>query len=122
MPYIAEKDRVKQVTDVIECESESLQMYSEYQLNKVLDALIDHIRAEGGKKGTCNYIVSRLVAGGMMPEEGWGYDSISNARACLLDAGLELGRRLMDGYEDSCIERNGDIPEYENPKFKNSNK
>lgn len=107
MPYIPEEDRIKLIENLCQLD-----------LDTVLDGIINHVQNQTKKKGLCNYMVSRIVAGGMAPSEGWGYDTISNARSCLLDAGLELGRRLMDGYEDSCIERNGDVKEYANAKFK----
>lgn len=114
MPYIKKADREEQV--VMQNNANGLRKYS---VDTVVQQLIKHIKTQPNKKGLCNYIVTRIVAGGMEPVEGWGYDSISNARACLQDASDELLRRLMNGYEDSCIERNGDVPEYKEPNFKN---
>lgn len=117
MPYIKQEDREKIVDHVREVYTESFPP-ARMELDRVLDYLISHIQKQDNKKGLCNYIVSRLVVGGMEPDEGWGYDTISNAHAALHDAACELQRRLMNGYEDSCIKRNGDVKEYAEARFK----
>ena len=63
--------------------------------------------------GELNYVITRLVAKCMKPDDGWSYSSLSAARAIFRDAHDEFTRRLMDPYEDAACRRNGDIPEYE---------
>jgi len=126
MPYIKQADRDKVVGGLSWSTSSGYE--KEYSLDEVIEELIQHVQTTGWeidideaidrRKGLLNYICTRLVAGGMEPGECWGYDSISNAHACLQDAADELNRRLMGKYEDMCIEKNGDVKEYENARFK----
>jgi len=64
------------------------------------------------RPGIVNYIVTRIVATTLRPDEGWSYHSASRALAVLRDAEAEMRRRLMDIVENSAIRRNGDILEY----------
>jgi hypothetical protein len=57
---------------------------------------------EETRKGACNYVVSRIVAG-VFPR------GISN----IVGAFAEAERRLMAPREDMAILKNGDLPEYE---------
>jgi hypothetical protein len=61
---------------------------------------------EETRKGACNYVVSRIVAG-VFPR------GISNIVGALKDAAAEAERRLMAPREDMAILKNGDLPEYE---------
>lgn len=119
MPYIKKEDRSKDV----ECLTTGNDTYERcYDLDEVIDALIHHIQIEGveyhgydyidRRKGLCNYIISRIVAGGMKPSE-WSYTSLSEARAVFTDAGEEFTRRMIAPYEDKAREKNGDVSEYE---------
>ena len=105
MPYISDEDRKR----ILECEASP-------HLGGVdiIEALIDTLRTipSGKTKGACNYVISRLVAGAMKPDDGWSYTSLSNAAGVFDDAGNEFRRRLLDPYEDKAIEKNGDLPEY----------
>lgn len=114
MPYIPKEHREREV-DLLR---RFINPDKKPELDEVIDALIEHVKRHPNKKGHCNYIISRIVSGGMEPNEGWGYDTISNAHAAFVDAGDEFNRRFMGRYEDGCIERNGDVPEYEYPHFK----
>jgi len=64
-------------------------------------------------EGVCNYIVSRVVAGVMKPKTGWRYKWLNRAYGTFMAAGAEFYRRLIAPYEDECIKKNGDIPEYD---------
>ena len=94
MPYTSQKDR--------------------NNVDAEIDELLEQIKItpSGKTKGCCNYVISRLVAAAMKPEEGWNYAALSSARGIFTDAGEEFARRLMAPYEDEAINKNGDIPEY----------
>ncbi len=64
------------------------------------------------RPGPTNYVITRVVARALKPDDGWSYHSISRAIAVLNDAATEMRRRLMDVREDDAIKENGDIPEY----------
>ncbi len=96
MPYIKEHDRTT--------------------LNFAIDEIVTQLgwlQPDVLKRpGPTNYVVTRIVARTLKPEEGWSYHSISRALGVLRDAAAEMQRRLMDTREDAAIENNGDIPEY----------
>lgn len=94
MPYIKPQDR--------ECCDKLIEQCQDLLKNYGIDK----------RKGIANYIISRIIAGGMIPDEGWSYTSLSNAISVFKDAEYEMRRRLLDRYEDVCIDRNGDILEY----------
>ena len=73
-----------------------------------LSNLLDNERA-----GAVNYCITRIVAGAMKPEKGWNYESLLKAHGTFGAAAEEFYRRLIAPYEDVKIEKNGDIPEYE---------
>jgi hypothetical protein len=75
-------------------------------------AIVDALVSSECSPGDVNYVVSRIVAGAMKPEDGWTYHSLSHAVSVLRDAATEMERRLMGPYEKKAISRNGDIPEY----------
>ncbi len=97
MPYIKQEDRKN--------------------LDHYIDMAVNALRKESpaiiGRAGLVNYVISRIVANSMKPVDGWSYTSLSFAVGILEDAAHEMRRRLMNPYEDECIERNGDIKEYE---------
>lgn len=68
----------------------------------------------GAVKGDLNYVVTRLALIAMKPGSGWTYQSLSEAVAGLQDAADEIKRRMLGPYEDNCVVRNGDIPEFSN--------
>ena len=108
MPYISHEDRVVQVTD--ECDS-----YYNLELAQMIEHIQEHIRnlPDYKKEGCANYIISRIIAGGLKPEGGWRYMWLNRAYGTFLSAASEFSRRLIGPYEDNCIKSNGDIPEYE---------
>lgn len=106
MPYIKREDRKKLTDGFYDTHGSS------YTLDEVINYLIGHIQQQDKKKGLCNYIISRIVAGGMKPDE-WSYTSLSEARAVFTDAGEEFVRRMIVPYEDGAKEKNGDLTEYE---------
>lgn len=63
-------------------------------------------------KGELNYIVTMMLVRYLQDIEArggkLGYGTISEGIDALHDAECEARRRLLDPYEDSCIERNGD--------------
>ena len=70
---------------------------------------------EDGLDGNLNYVISRLVAGSMMPAcptQNWRYKQIARAVAVFECAKLEFYRRVGAKREDEVIIDNGDIPEY----------
>ena len=74
---------------------------------------IQKIYSEEEREGVCNYVISRVVAGVMKPQDGWRYKWLNRAHGTFLSAAAEFYRRLVIPYEDKCILKNGDIPEYQ---------
>lgn len=109
MPYIQQEDRNVTV-DLPTCFSED----DVLSLTEVIVGLQELIQTadESKRKGLANYIVTRIVAGGMRPSDGWNYSSLSDARGVFTDAGSEFERRLIATYEEQCINKNSDLPEY----------
>ena len=64
------------------------------------------------RPGIVNYVISRIAAITLKPEEGWSYHSLSRAIAVLRDAATEMERRLMAKREDQVIKDNGDLEDY----------
>ena len=64
------------------------------------------------REGVVNYSISRIVAGSLKPDTGWRYKFLNRAYGTFLSAAAEFYRRMVAPYEDKCIEKNGDIPEY----------
>ena len=58
--------------------------------------------------GDLNYIVYSLALQ-YIKIKGSGYNNISDAIKALTGAAHEVERRILDPYEDSVIEKNGDI-------------
>ena len=66
----------------------------------------------GKVKGAFNYFVMRLWLCTFFPNNKVGYTSLSDAIKVFDDMKVECERRLMGPYEDYCIEKNGDLPEF----------
>ena len=61
-------------------------------------------------KGELNYVITQLMIEYVL-DKGKSYQAISDAVAAANDAAAEFRRRVLDPYEDTCIERNGDVYE-----------
>ena len=59
-------------------------------------------------KGQINYLVTRIALQ-YIDNKGLGYTNISTAIGALIDSAEEIRRRLLNGYEDEAIHRNGDL-------------
>ena len=85
-------------------------------IDRFLNTFLSNLKSQfvtSIEPGDINYIVTRIVANLMKPNEGWGYTTISSAIRVLEDAAQEMRRRLLNPYEDEKIKENGDVPEYE---------
>ena len=61
-------------------------------------------------KGEFNYIMFSLIAGYLLENGDIRYHRLQDFITGVMGAcENELLRRLMDGYEDDCIEKNGDL-------------
>lgn len=107
MPYIKEE----LATRYIEMSDDNW-----HQMNPQIEILIEILESlpDEQKEGAANYMISRIVAGGLKPAGGWRYMWLNRAYGTFLSAASEFYRRMVAPYEDKCIEKNGDIPEYEN--------
>ena len=89
---------------------------SRARINSYLHELTDQIQMMEPdalkRPGIVNYIITRIVATVLKPDEEWSYHSMSRALAVLRDAEAEMRRRLMDVIENTAIGRNGDLQEY----------
>jgi hypothetical protein len=101
MPYINEDSRIAVV-------------FRDNSLNDSIEDIIGYIQDldDDQKEGVCNFVISRIVAGGMKPDTGWRYMWMSRAYGVFQSAGAEFYRRLLGPLEDEAIKKNGDIPEY----------
>lgn len=118
MPYI--KDETKEQHEPVGKHRTAYQdlafsMPASNTLSDKVDAIIEHIRTHtsSDRDGMCNYAISRIVTGSLRPSTGWGYKNLNRAYGTFLSAAAEMYRRLIVPYEEKCIEKNGDIPEYE---------
>ena len=75
----------------------------------IIEGLIKRIRSLNPKRGDLNYVVTRLVLESLKPDAGWSYHSLSDCVSVLKDAAAEIERRLLGPYEDTAIEKNGDM-------------
>lgn len=97
MPYIEKKDR--------------------QHLDPVIDALAGELKKFGTENptsyaGALNYAISRLI--GTLALENLRYRSIAVITGVLENVKQEFYRRIAVPYEDKQIEKNTDVPEYEN--------
>jgi len=108
MPYIKDVDRDCEISDEVDS-------YYNMTLDFTIRVIQDHIQdlPDDKKEGCANYIISRIVAGGLKPAGGWRYMWLNRAYGTFLSAAAEFNRRAMTPYENKCIKKSGDIPEYE---------
>jgi hypothetical protein len=102
MPYINNEMKQREFGDV----------WFEERITSVIQH-IQHSFDMEEREGVCNYAISRIVAGAMMPETGWRYKFLARAYGTFMAAATEFYNRLIGPYEEDCINNNGDIPEYE---------
>lgn len=104
MPYINEEMKTRAY-------KHSYSQNVERQVDNIVNYIRNHFE-EDEFEGVCNYTISRIVAGVMKPDIGWKYKWLNRAYGTFMSAGAEFYRRLVAPYEDDCIRKNGDIPEY----------
>lgn len=99
----------------INCEMQQRKLHDSDLEDKVDDLIytIINLYDDDEFEGVCNYTISRIVAGVMRPATGWRYKWLNRAYGTFLSAAAEFYRRVVGPYEDNCIKKNGDIPEYE---------
>ena len=90
MPYITDNRRVK--------------------VDGPINELITQLRELGWNEGDMNYTFSRVI--GAAFEEEMRYHTAARIIGVLSNVATEFERRLVGPYEDSAIEKNGDVPEY----------
>jgi hypothetical protein len=80
-----------------------------------IDTIVAHLRTLelDEREGVCNYAITRIVTGGLKPPGGWRYKWLNRACGVFTAAAAEFYRRLVAPYEDACIQKNGDLEEYE---------
>ncbi len=107
MPYINND----QLNEPMNCDY----TIQDWTFEEIVDAIGDHISLlpDDKKEGAANYAVTRIISQGFKPIEGWRYMWLNRAYGTFLSAAAEFYRRMVIPYEDKCIEKNGDIPEYE---------
>jgi hypothetical protein len=67
---------------------------------------------EQDRDGAVNYCMTEIVTRSLKPDGGWRYRDLQRALGLFYAAAHEFYRRLVAPYEDKCIAKNGDIPEY----------
>lgn len=95
MPYISQEDR-----DYLDGEFGDL---IEHLANLITNV------PSGKTGGALNYVICRLA---MNSQPADGYTDLSNMIGHVESAAKEMRRRLLDPYEDECIEKNGDLDEF----------
>lgn len=80
-------------------------------LDPAIQDLQQKLAGYGWQEGVLNYVITRLVAAAFVDNPR--YFSIARIRGVLGNVWDEFYRRVGGPYEDSVIERNGDIKEYE---------
>lgn len=90
MPYITEDRRAK--------------------LDPHVSEVISTLRDLGWNEGDLNYTISRLV--GAAFEEEPRYHTIARVTGVLTNVKDEFYRRVAAPYEDSAVEKNGDVGEF----------
>lgn len=78
-------------------------------LSKLEDELKPMMRGNQGK-GNLTYALYHLGLTAIQ-QKGVRYGTVSDILACFRDAEMELRRRVLDPYEDSIRDINGDIGE-----------
>ena len=89
MPYIPQNDRV--------------------HLDKYIKELVAIINTSSKKEGMTNYIITRLIMGGLFPVCYADYNGAIGVLECCK---MELYRRKVALYENKAMVDNGDIPEF----------
>ena len=97
MPYISPEDR------------EHIESADLGQLIDKLAAALASVPS-GKVGGALNYTICRLAIGSLKPK---GYSQLSDMLGHVHSAETEMRRRLLDPYEDECIEKNGDLKEFQ---------
>jgi hypothetical protein len=101
MPYIPSKDRPALDQHIDSLANEIGKIHKEYGY-------------DGAFLGLVNYSVTRLVTSIMKDQfERPRYWHSPAIRGTMMDIGDELYRRVFVPYEDIQIEKNGDVPEYQ---------
>jgi hypothetical protein len=77
-----------------------------------LDEPIEQLTAEIHTVGELNYVVTRLAMR-FLGRVGMKYNNIAGVVGTLQLVILEMQRRIIGPYEDQKIQKNGDVPEYE---------
>jgi len=76
-------------------------------LDVIIEGLINRLKElQDLKRGDLNYVVTRLVLETLNHDS---YHSLSDCVSVLRDAADEIVRRLLGPYEDTAIEKNGDM-------------
>lgn len=103
MPYISQEDR------------EHIESF-DYLRDVPYEIMGQALRSVPSEKtkGAFNYFVTRLWFETFQPK---GYTDTSDAIAVFADIQHELRRRVLDPYEDSVIEKNGDVEGFPKPIF-----
>jgi len=87
-------------------------------IRAAIDEMIEEVKdtfKEKERDGVAHYIIARLGVGILKPESiNMSYAERSRITTLFNNANLECYRRILAGYEDNGISKNGDIPEYEN--------
>jgi len=88
-------------------------------LDPHIDALVTALRKlnkgrEDKIEGDLNYCTTRLLLNGIKNiSQKWKFRFINRITGVLGQVGSEFHRRLKDVYEEECIDKNGDLKEYE---------
>ena len=104
MPYIVQKDRPRLDPLIDQLAAELQKIGDEYNAK-------EEGRYPGAYAGALNYAVSRLI--GKFALLTFKYWTVALLTGVLENIKQEFYRRVMDPYEDRQMERNEDVPEYE---------
>ena len=78
------------------------------EIDEAIEKLVEHIMS----KGDLNYAICELVGQRILEQERISYTTISECIDAVHDAETELRRRILEPYEDSKIEENGDVASF----------
>lgn len=82
-------------------------------LDVIIDGLVKRLKELPDlKRGDLNYTVTRLVLETLNKDS---YHSLSDCVSVLRDAADEIARRLLGPYEDTAIQKNGDMGCFQKP-------
>ena len=94
-------------------------LYIDTQSREVIDPAIDALLkkichfADDEVEGVLNYIITSILNRRFTLDGRWRYKKINRAIGVLECVKLEFYRRLAGPYEDSAINKNGDIQCYD---------